>query len=201
MEFRKKKLRIIQLSLLLFGSLVIFFTYTNKNEITNQRILTKESQEKVQDQISNQNEKEDVFYNIEYSGLDLSGNRYILRSKEAYNDRSNQELVNMRLVEAFFYFKNGSVLKISSEKGIYNNKTLDMVFNNNIKALYENSKLYAQKAEYSNSGGYLIVSEEVEVNDIKGKIKADKLFFDIKKQTLEIASFDDNKINANINFK
>ena len=83
----------------------------------------------------------------------------------------------MRLVEAF-YFKNGSVLKISSEKGIYN-KTLDMVFNN-IKALYENSKLYAQKAEYSNSGGYLIVSEEVEVNDIKGKIKADKLFFDIK---------------------
>ena len=171
MEFRKKKLRIIQLSLLLFGSLVIFFTYTNKNEITNQRILTKESQEKVRDQISNQNEKEDVFYNIEYSGLDLSGNRYILKSKEAYNDRSNQELVNMRLVEAFFYFKNGSVLKISSEKGIYNNKTLDMVFNNNIKALYENSKLYAQKAEYSNSGGYLIVSEEVEVNDIKGKIK------------------------------
>ena len=30
---------------------------------------------------------------------------------------------------------------------------------------------------------------------------ADKLLFDIKKQTLEIASFTDNKINANINLK
>ena len=30
---------------------------------------------------------------------------------------------------------------------------------------------------------------------------ADKLLFDIKKQTLKIAAFKDNKINANINLK
>ena len=30
---------------------------------------------------------------------------------------------------------------------------------------------------------------------------ADKLLFDIKKQTLNIASFKDDKINANINLK
>ena len=30
---------------------------------------------------------------------------------------------------------------------------------------------------------------------------ADELFFDIKKQTLNIASFENNKINANINLK
>ena len=30
---------------------------------------------------------------------------------------------------------------------------------------------------------------------------ADKLYFDIKKQTLNIASFNDKKINANINLK
>ena len=30
---------------------------------------------------------------------------------------------------------------------------------------------------------------------------ADKLLFDIKKQTLNIASFNDGKINANINLK
>ena len=27
--------------------------------------------------------EDDIFYNIEYSGLDLVGNRYILKSKEA----------------------------------------------------------------------------------------------------------------------
>ena len=35
--------------------------------------------------------------------------------------------------------------------GIYNNKTLDMIFEKNVKANYEESKLFAEKAEYSNS--------------------------------------------------
>ena len=30
---------------------------------------------------------------------------------------------------------------------------------------------------------------------------ADRLYFDVKKQTLNIAAFKDNKINANINLK
>ena len=29
----------------------------------------------------------DIFYNIEYSGLDLTGNRYILRSDEARTNK------------------------------------------------------------------------------------------------------------------
>ena len=37
------------------------------------------------------------FYNIEYSGLDLSGNRYILKSKEARNNKENQEIVEYEI--------------------------------------------------------------------------------------------------------
>ena len=160
-----------------------------------------ETQKKIQEQLANQSEKEDIFYNIEYSGLDLSGNRYILKSEEAFNDKSNQEVVNMKLVEASFYFKDDTILKIFSKRGIYNNRSLDMIFYDEIKAFYDGSELSAQKAEYSNSGGYLVVSGNVQLNDTKGSIAADELFFDIKKQTLDIASFDDNKINANINLK
>ena len=65
----------------------------------------------------------------------------------------------------------------------------------------EGSKLFAQKAEYSNSKSFLTISEKVKINDARGTMIADKLLFDIKKQTLEIASFTDNKINANINLK
>ena len=48
----------------------------------------------------------DIFYNIEYSGFDLSGNRYILKSKEARNSKSESDVVNMKFVEAKFYLKN-----------------------------------------------------------------------------------------------
>ena len=40
----------------------------------------------------------------------------------------------MKFVEATFYFKDGTVLEVLSESGIYNNKTLDMNFDVNVRA-------------------------------------------------------------------
>tara|TARA_B100000886_G_scaffold340126_1_gene308041 strand:- start:1417 stop:2019 length:603 start_codon:yes stop_codon:yes gene_type:complete len=198
---RKRRLRLIQVTMLILGILVIFFTYLGKNEKQENKIITKETQEKIKKQMQVQNQQGDVFYDIEYSGLDLAGNRYILKSKEAISDKNNPEIVYMKFVEAVFYFKDNTVLNVWSEKGIYNNKTLDMNFENNVKANYEGSELFAQKAEYSNLKSYLTISEKVKINDIRGAIVADKLLFDIKKQTLNIASFNDGKVNANVNLK
>ena len=60
---------------------------------------------KIDKQLAENNSKGDIFYNISYSGLDLSGNRFILKSKEAFNQNSNQDLVNMKYVEAIFISK------------------------------------------------------------------------------------------------
>tara|TARA_B100001027_G_scaffold154064_1_gene108261 strand:+ start:969 stop:1574 length:606 start_codon:yes stop_codon:yes gene_type:complete len=198
---RKKKIKIIQLSLLVIGSLVLFFTYANKSDSPKEEIVSKEIQERIKNQNTNLPENSDIFYNIEYSGLDLAGNRYILKSKEAFNDKNNQEIVQMKFVEAFFYFKDDTVLEVKSDYGIYNNKTLNMNFKKNVKAIYEGSELFAQEAEYSNVESFLTIADKVRVNDSKGTMFADKLLFDIKKKKLNIASFNDNKINANINLK
>ena len=60
--------------------------------------------------------------------------------------------------------------------GLYNNKTLDMGFKD-VKAIYEGSKLFAQKANYSNSKSFLTISEKVKVIDSMGTMVADKLLF------------------------
>ena len=201
MTKRKKKLRIIQFSLLLFGCLIIFFTYLDEENVSKETILSKETQEKLKKQLSKKTTEGDVFYNIEYSGLDLSGNRYILRSKEATTNEINQEIIKMKSVEAMFYFKDDTTMRVMSSEGIYNNKTLDMIFTNNVKAFYEGSELLAEKAEYSNLKSFLTITKNVIVKDIRGTMFADKLLFDIKKQKLNISSINDNKINANINLK
>ena len=197
---RKKKLRIIQISLLLVGLLIIFFTYIKNDNTSDVAIITSEAQQKIKQQMKNKTEG-DIFYNIEYSGLDLTGNRYILRSEEATTDKSDQDIVKMKFVTAKFYFKDGTILNVASETGVYNNKTLDMFFHGNVKADYIDSKLSADKAEYSNSESFLVITNNVIIKDSRGTMVADKLFFDIKKQTLKIAAFKDNKINANINLK
>ena len=197
---RTKKLRLIQFSLIIVGGLIIFFTYYLDKKSQKNQIINKETQKEIL-KAAESTAKGDVFYNIEYSGLDLAGNRYILKSEEATNDKTSKEIVNMKSVEAIFYFKNNKVLKVISDSGIYNNNSLDMVFLGNIKANYEDSLLFAEKAEYINSSSFLTISQKVKIDDKNGTMYADEILFDIKNQTVDISTFEENKINANIKLK
>ena len=193
---RKKKLRLTQFFLLLFGLFIIYFTYYNKELAPEQEITSQEIPKTKEGDVS---DEKDLFFNIEYSGFDLQGNRYSLKSEEAYFDELNQEIVYMKIVDAVFYFKDGTILYVKSDTGIYNNKTLDMKFEQNVRANYINSELFANKAEYSNTKSFLSIYENVRINDKQGNLIADKLLFDITSQKLDITSFSNGKINANVN--
>ena len=198
---RKKKIKLIQAGLLFVGVLLFIISYSKKEiDEKNDEILSKSTKDKIENELKKQKDTNegDIFFNIEYSGFDLSGNRYILKSKEARTNKIDDEIILMKNVEATFYFKDNTVLLIFSELGKYNNKTLDMEFDKAVRANYENNELLAEKAEYSNSQGYLSITKNVKVNSNQGNLVADKLLFDIKKQTLDIYSFNDNKINAKL---
>jgi len=196
---RRRRLKIIQIIFLIFGLLIIFFTYLDKKRFTKEKILSKDSEQKILKELEKNSTGGDVFYEIRYTGLDLSGNRYILKSEEAYTDEKN--LVKMKKVEASFFFKDDTILYVWSDNGEYNNATLDMTFYNNVKAIYELSKLFSDRAEYSNSKSLLTVENNVKIEDVEGTMFADKLLFDIKKQELNITSFNDKKVNANLNLE
>ena len=201
MTSRKNKLKLIQISLLALGFFIIYYTYYKEKNL-NKTIISTEKQNEIKKKIAAQTGDSETFSNIEYSGIDLAGNRYIIKSEKAFNDLENQEKVNLTSVVATFYFKDDSTLMITSEKGLYNNLTLDINFYQNIVAIYEDSKLYAQKAEYSNIKNNLVISDNVKLeNEEKGIIYADKLIFDINKGTLNVSSNKNKKINANIYLK
>ena len=120
---RKKKIKVIQINLLVIGLAILIFTYLNKSLEKTDEILSVDTKTKIKKQLEDQNPDSDIFYNIEYNGLDLAGNRYVLKSSEAYSLKSNKELINMKSVEAIFYFKDDTILKVKSETGTYNNKT------------------------------------------------------------------------------
>ena len=188
---RKKKLLIIQFLLLFLGLMIFSITYLKKDtnsDLTNAQNLTEMSKK----------EDGNLFYNIEYSGIDLAGNRYIIKSEKAESNVSNENLIDMTGVTAVFYFKDETILEIKSDFGIYNNDNLDIKFEKNVYANYKKSVLKAQLAEYYNDMGKLIISDNVSVNDIQGNLKADKLVFDVNDKTLEIESFNNNKINVNV---
>ena len=199
---RKQKLRIFQILFLITGVIIIFFTFLQSNKFQKEQIISDNLQKKIDKEISIQgSDKSSTFYNVKYSGLDLEGNRYTISSKKAVNSDTNENVVNMSEVLAVFYFKDNTELNILSNKAIYNNKTLDIKFEDSVKCLYENSELYAGSAEFLNSKNSLSVSNNVKIIDSKGTIFADKLTFDIKNKTLNITSLNENTIKSKINYK
>jgi hypothetical protein len=197
---RKKKLRFFQFFLLAFGIAIIYATYYDQNSETNTEMISKTNKEKIKKQSEGKiSDKKDIFFNVEYTGLDLNGNRYNLKSEEAYFDELQKEITHMNIVQAIFYFKDDTVLYVWADNGIYNGKTLDMKFESNVRADYLESKLFAEKAEYSNTSSYLSIYDNVRINDKRGNLIADKLLFDITKQKLDISSVNDGRINTNVN--
>tara|TARA_A100001015_G_scaffold312975_1_gene419194 strand:+ start:1584 stop:2189 length:606 start_codon:yes stop_codon:yes gene_type:complete len=201
MTSRKKKIILIQFFLLVFGIVIIVFTYSNFKKNTDNEILNENIKFEIQNKKIGDKNTSNIFYDIEYSGIDLSGNRYILKAGEAKNNDTELNIVNLRTVDATFYFKDNKILKVSSDFGRYNNKTLDMYFEKNVLANYDGNTLNAGKAEYLNSKSYIIINDNVTINDVKGSINADKLVFDLNKNKLDISSSSKNKIKANIIYK
>ena len=96
MTSRKNKILLIQFFLLFFGTLIIFFTYSNfeknkGNEILNETIKSEIQNKKIRDENTS-----NIFFDIEYSGIDLSGNRYILKAGEAKNNETEKNIVNLK---------------------------------------------------------------------------------------------------------
>ena len=199
---RKKKIRLVQFFFFMAGFIMIIGTYLSKKSIDKEEIISSNLQEQLSKKIKDKKTSDkNKFYNVKYSGLDLEGNRYTIISKEAINSDFNPEIVIMNGVSATFYFKDNTELNVKSQRGEYNNKTLDIKFNENIEALYQNSKLSAGKAEFSNSNSYLTVSEKVKIIDSKGSVFADKLVFDLNTKKLNIISDAENVIKSNIKIK
>ena len=197
---RRRKIKLAQICLFLLGIFIIYSTYYSEKSDFKKGIISEKTKKKIIKDIKESDSKgaNNIFYNIKYSGIDLSGNRFILTSKEAITSEVNETIIDLKDVKATFYFKDDTVLYVTSKTGIYNNQTLDMKFENKVFMTYNDNWLKADDAEYSNSGNYLLIKNNVKVNSDMGNIRADKLFFDLKMQKLNIGSFENNNINANI---
>ena len=200
MTKRKKKIILLQSGIFLIAIALIFATYYDKDKktVTNSKI--NESAQLSENKKDAENEST-IFYNLEYKGFDLNGNRYSITSKEAETNLEQKDLVYMRGVKTTFYFKNGEVLEIWSDNGVYNSENFDMNFSENVKAKYLDIELYSNNASYTNASNILIVSGNVEIYDKKGKIFAEELNLDIANKKLNFTALANEKVNASLNLK
>ena len=139
-----------------------------------------------------------TFENIEYKGIDLNGNRYVIMSEKASFDVNKPELIDMKIMSAIFYFKDGTILRVRGDYGTYNNKSNDMEFRENIIANYIDNNLYADNLDYLNSKNLLTIYGNVKTESIKGNISADNIEIDISKRTVDLSMFGNGEVKVKI---
>ena len=177
--------------------LIIFFTYYGKNDFSEKKNKSELIQEQSKDE-SSSDPNINTFENIEYKGIDLNGNRYVIMSEKASFDITKPELIDMKIMSAIFYFKDGTVLRVKGDYGTYNNKSNDMKFRENITAQYIDNFLYADNLDYLNTKNLLTIYGNVKTESIKGDILADNIEIDISKRTVDLSMFNKGEVEVKI---
>ena len=187
---RKKKLFIIQLTIFFVASTLLYKTYQDRKE---EPILQVEAQT---------DPNVNSFNDIEYSGFDLNGNRYVLQAEKADFKTETPELINMKIVFAKFYLKDNTILSVTSDLGLYNNKTLDIEFKDNVKADYSTHTLLSDLLSYSNLNAKLIAAGNVRGKSLdKGEFFSDNLEYNLTDKTLNFSMSGTKQVNVKINEK
>lgn len=195
MTDRKKKNLLIQITLFIIAISLLYFTYYNKDLDTEKTSVERIENKEVEESDS---KAVNVFEDIEYKGIDLNGNRFTIKSEIADFELETPELINMKIMSAIFYFKDGTILKVKGDYGTYNNKNNNMEFRDNIEAVYGQNYLYADNLDYLNSENSLTIYGNVKGEGIEGNIMADNLEFDLSLKTLNISMFSKNQINVKL---
>tara|TARA_B100001564_G_scaffold58744_1_gene45400 strand:+ start:1487 stop:2065 length:579 start_codon:yes stop_codon:yes gene_type:complete len=190
MSARKKKLIFIQSILLISAILLLYIFYYNDDQ---NKIEVKIENKKIE-QLSETN----FFENVEYKGIDATGNRYLLKSQIASFDNEKPEIVNMEGMKAVFYFKDGTILQVSGNKGIYNNKTNDMQFRKEVKVIQADNQIKADNLDYFNSKGLINIYGNVEGKSLDGNFTSDILNINIDNQSIDFLMNNDNQVKINL---
>ena len=192
------KKKIFQLSLVFIGLLIIFFTYffNSENKQPSEVVTeteTKENEEFLEEGVNR-------FENVEYKGIDNTGNKFTIGSQFAEFKKEKPELIFMENVECFFTFKDNTVLLISSKKGIYNNISNDMQFSEDVKMDYLENTIFSDRANFNNYENQLLIAGNVRGDGPTTNLKADELDFDLNTKDLKISMYSEERVKIKTKF-
>ena len=189
MNSRKKNLLLVQITIFLVASALLYNTYRDKNKEVEKFVKIE----------AETDPNTNSFTDIEYSGFDLNGNRYVLQARQANFETKSPEIINMKEVFASFFLKDETVLIVTSDEGLYNNITLDMDFKKNVKADYSTHTLFSDLLSYSNSNAKLIAAGNVRGESIeKGEFSADNVEYELTDKTLNLSMFGSKQVNVKL---
>ena len=178
--------KLIQFTLLIFGIVIIYFSYyylpsqnTGSIKIDSSKISEKEFKDKTLDDkkiktenITDQNKNpSNVFKNTEYINQNKGGEIFTTRAKESiiYNNKNN--LIHLNEPYSFTRLKKDqSLIEINSKTGLFDKSTKTTLYNDNVIIKNKNYTITSDQAKYDSEKNIIVISGNVVMKDMSEKL-------------------------------
>ena len=193
---KARRRNIVQITLMFFGILLILLTYflypilNKKKTISEQIFITEENKT---DDVQG-----DYFENIEYNALYRDDNKFKINSKKAYISKEEPDIVHMVNMRVNIEMVDGRIIVITSDKGIYDKKTYDCYFQDNVQATDGETILLAKNIDLLASEDNATIYNNVVLTSNNGSVFADRIDYDFKTKYYKVSMFDNERIKVKL---
>ena len=187
--------KILQLSLLSFGFILIlgtYFLYPKIKKNSDVEVITN------REEIVKKNKESNLFENVEYKGLYNFDQPFVVESKKAHILNEEPDIVYMNEMTVTLHMQNGKVVIITSDKGNYNKINYDCFFEGNVKAIDDETIITADKLDLLATEDYAVAYNNVVLVNNQGSLNADKVKYDFKKEHYHVSMFNNEKVKINL---
>ena len=193
----KKRQQKIQITLLLIGLILIVVTYfyypsLDKNFVSKNQTTKENLKEGLEDTEST------TFENIIYKGIYDLDKTFTIQAEEALILNEEANIVYMNEMHVILYLNDGRIVNITSTKGRYNKETYDCFFENNVKATDGEIEIFSDNLDLLATENSVKIYNNVNLNDITGSLKADKIDYDFETKHFKISMFEDKEIKMKV---
>ena len=161
---------------------LVFLTIVFSLILLNQT-LEKENKIVSKEEIKKKETENNLIEGIRYFSKDMKGNTYLIESKNGTINKENPDIIYLIDVEAKINFDKDQLIKVKSNKAVYNINNYDTEFTENVKLSYEDNKISCKNIVIKFSENYAILSGNLVYNNLLTSLFADQMKVDLVSRT------------------
>ena len=178
---------------------LVFLTIVFSLILLNQT-LEKENKIVSKKEIQKKDTENNLIEGIRYFSKDMKGNTYLIESKNGTINKENPDIIYLIDVEAKINFDKDQLIKVKSNKAVYNINNYDTEFTENVKLSYEDNKISCKNIVIKFSENYAILSGNLVYNNLLTSLFADQMRVDLTTRTTK-TSMTNNQDKVKIVYK
>ena len=185
-----KKNKIIQLSLVIVGIILFFFTYYSSDK---DKIVDADKNSSTENASKLTKETSNIIENVNYTATNNRGTFFELNAAIAEIKHDEPNLSRLQDVFVVIKLSNLRTIHIRSDKAVFNKISNDCEFFGNVEITEQDNFITSDNLDLYMSKNLITVYNHVQYNGIKGFLIADKMDIDMLKNEANIFMF--NKKN------